>query len=118
METLNAGLNEIMELRPVKFKYNHNIDNDDKLRFGLIAQEVEAVLPSIVSNEDVDTDPKTGEIVRTTGEFKTLNYMDLIPVLVKAIQEQQERIEELESLIESIRVPVLHEEMLNDTNPR
>ena len=118
VETLNAGLNEIMELRPVKFKYNHNIDNDDKLRFGLIAQEVEAVLPSIVSNEDVDTDPKTGEIVRTTGEFKTLNYMDLIPVLVKAIQEQQERIEELESTIENLRVPVLYQEGFEDSNPR
>jgi len=110
IENLNAGLNEIMQLRPVSFKYNHNIDIDDRTRMGLIAQEVEAVMPNLVIDEDVDVDPETGEIIRTPAEFKTLNYMDLIPVLVNAIQEQQQlfeeqqqRIEELESIISELK---------------
>jgi hypothetical protein len=104
VETLGAGLNELMQLRPVKFKYNRNIDNDGTLRFGLIAQEVETIMPNLVINEDVDVNPETGEIMRTPAEFKTMNYMDLIPVLVNAIQEQQQRIEELEGIVESLRV--------------
>ena len=118
VESLNAGLKELMQLRPVKFKYNHNIDKDDQLRYGLIAQEVEAVMPILVINEDMDLDPKTGKMVRTPGEFKTLNYMDLIPVLVKAIQEQQERIQELESALENLRIPVIPTESFEDSNPR
>lgn len=110
IESLSAGLNELMQLRPVKFKYNKNIDKDDKLRFGLIAQEVESVMPNLVINEDVDFNPETGEIIRTPGEFKTLNYMDLIPVLVNAIQEQQQRIEELENTVNSLRVQKLQPE--------
>jgi len=107
VENLSAGINEIMKLRPVTFKYNHNIDFDDRMRIGLIAQEVEEVLPSLVIDEDVDRNMETGEIIRTKSDFKTMNYMDLIPVLVKAIQEQQQRIEELESTVESLRLQKL-----------
>ncbi len=47
----------------------------------MIVQDVEKVLPELVS----DTDPKT------------VNYDGLIAVLIEAIKEQQVRIEELEN---------------------
>lgn len=99
---LQVGLSEILALRPVQYKYNHNIDVDDKLRFGLLAQEVENILPNIVINEDVDVNPETGEVVRKPTEYKAMNYIELIPVLVKAVQDQQEYIQHLEKRLEKL----------------
>ena len=102
IEELKFGLNDIMKLRPVQYKYKKIIDVDDKLRFGLIAQEVEPIMPNIVINEDIDVNPETMEIERKPSEYKTMNYMDLIPVLIKAIQDQQEYIQKLEQRIENL----------------
>jgi len=56
-------------------------------RIGLSAQDVESVLPEIV------TDAPIGE------GYKAVDYAKLVPVLVEAIKEQQRQIEELKSLI-------------------
>jgi hypothetical protein len=56
-------------------------------RVGLSAQEVEAVLPEIV------TDAPIGD------GYKTVDYAKLVPVLVEAIKEQQKQIDELKKLI-------------------
>jgi hypothetical protein len=64
------------QLQGVKFDW---IDNNTP-SVGVIAQDVEKVLPELVTN----TDPKT------------VNYDGLIGVLIEAIKEQQVRIEELE----------------------
>ena len=63
-------------LNPVSFDWKHV----DKQSFGLLAQEVEKVIPSIVSTNE-------------TG--KTVAYIQLIPLLLKALQEQAESIEVL-----------------------
>jgi len=36
-------------------------------------------------------------------EYKTMNYTELIPVLIKAVQEQQEEIEKLKKQIEILK---------------
>lgn len=70
---INHGLDAIMHLRPVSFTWKDDPDYGTKL--GLIAQEVRGVVP---------------EVVRT-GANGTLGiyYSDLLPVVVKGIQEQQ-----------------------------
>lgn len=60
---------------------------EKETRVGLSAQEVEAVLPEIV------TDAPIGD------GYKTVDYAKLVPVLVEAIKEQQKQIDELKSLI-------------------
>ncbi|MEZ4771828.1 MAG: tail fiber domain-containing protein [Bacteroidia bacterium] len=99
---LKVGLREILALRPVQYRYNRNIDVDNRLRFGLLAQEVETVIPNVVINEDVDVDPETGDIIRKQAEYKAMNYVDLVPVLIQAIQDQQEYIRTLEKRIEKL----------------
>jgi len=69
--------------------YSWKASQDKKLHLGLIAQEVEAVFPEIVSESSID-------------EMKGVNYMGLIPVLIKAIQEQQTQIEELKSRVDQL----------------
>jgi hypothetical protein len=76
---LPIGLEEVLILRPVSFSWKDGPDQG--LKYGLIAQEVADVLPEIVSgNED--------------GQPLSLNYDELTPVLVNAIQEQQVQIED------------------------
>ena len=76
---LPYGLDEVTALRPVSFSWTNG--QDDELHYGLIAQEVREVLPEIVTgDEGVDA---------TLG----LNYSELVPVLVQAVQEQQAEIE-------------------------
>ena len=72
-------LQKALELRPVTFRYQNESPERER-HLGFIAQEVEAVLPSLVDGE----------------RLKTLNYSGLSVVAIGAIQEQQETIEELE----------------------
>ncbi|MBF0244721.1 MAG: tail fiber domain-containing protein, partial [Planctomycetes bacterium] len=72
---LGAGLGEVMKLRPVSYRMK---SGDERTRMGLIAQEVEVVLENAV---------KTGsDPAHTMG----VQYTELIPVLIKAVQQQQE----------------------------
>jgi hypothetical protein len=81
INTLSYGLNEIMQLNPVSYTW---IDRPEKgTKLGLVAQEVLSIIPEAV---DIGTDTN-----RTLG----LRYSDFIPVLIKAVQEQQIQIENL-----------------------
>jgi len=75
IQGLNAGLSQLMRLRPVRWEWKDRTTT--QLPIGLIAQEVDRVLPELVLR---DSDP-----TKPLG----VNYMGLLPVVVKAIQEQQ-----------------------------
>jgi hypothetical protein len=72
---LSYGLKEVLKLRPVSYLWKKR--PEDGLALGLIAQEIRKVIPEVVTEG--------------TDEEKTLavKYSELIPVLIKAIQEQQ-----------------------------
>jgi hypothetical protein len=75
---LRYGLGEVLQLRPVSYRWKDAALAQPTL--GLIAQEVEPVLPELVAH---GTDE---------AGLLSLNYTGLIPVLVKAVQEQEARI--------------------------
>ena len=83
---LNYGLDQLLRLRPVTWRWKSEPRGD--LQMGLVAQEVEKVLPELIL-KDADATKPLG-----------LNYMALLPVAVKAIQEQQAQIREQQGLIE------------------
>lgn len=84
------GLKEVIGLNPVTFNF---IDHPDNITFGFIAQEVEPLLPELVDDEK-DRKAEDGT------PYKTLKMGDMLPILVKAIQEQQAIIEDLKARIE------------------
>ena len=84
---LDVGLNSIMALKPRKFDWKEGKGKDIKGDRGFIAQEFEAVFPDMIE-EWLDPAPE-GE-----DPYKSVRA-DLIPVLVKAIQEQQSLIQSL-----------------------
>ena len=88
IELINNGIENILKLNPVSYRYIIDSSNVNK-RFGFIAQEVEAFLPNLVSE-------------RFDG-MKLLNYLDIIPINTKAIQEQQAIIQSQATEIESLK---------------
>jgi len=67
---------------------------------GVIAQEIEKVLPQVVKSAPFDTMFIEGvEISRSGENYKTVQYEKLVPLLIQAIKEQQIMIEELQQKI-------------------
>jgi len=76
VELIVNGIEIINLINPVSFDW---IESGEK-SYGVIAQEIEKVLPSIVKQD---------------GERKTVSYVQLIPFLIQAIQDMQKQIDEL-----------------------
>ncbi|MEM8901446.1 MAG: tail fiber domain-containing protein [Bacteroidota bacterium] len=81
VQALAYGLKEINQLRAVTYSWKE--DSKAQTRLGLIAQEVLKVIPEVV------------EIPENEEELMGLNYAELVPVLIKGMQEQQQLIDEL-----------------------
>jgi hypothetical protein len=88
-ENVEYGLAEILELNPQKFRFIKQTKDEQK-SLGFIAQEVLSIIPEAVQS-DMDGDE----------QYYAMNYSNLVPVLVKAIQEQQSQIEELKTLLKA-----------------
>ncbi len=77
VETVDNALDTVNSLRGVKFQWKE----DDRTSYGVIAQELEVVLPDLVSS----------------GDIKTVNYNGIIGVLIEAIKELKAEVEELKN---------------------
>jgi hypothetical protein len=85
---LDYGLPEVLRLRPVSYVWK---DSDDRrTQLGLVAQEVEPLIPEAVRRGEGPEEPWA------------MTYSSLTPVLIKAIQDQQAIIEGLRERIESL----------------
>jgi len=94
------GLNEILQLNPVSFTWKDKPQQGKKL--GLIAQDLLKVIPEVVKTEDWQENEETGQLQKVQNDRLGVYYSDLIPVLIKGMQEQQEIIEALEARIETL----------------
>jgi hypothetical protein len=90
---LSYGLDEVMKLHPVSYTWKKW--PEEGARLGLIAQEVEPVIAEVVKKEQDIRRDERGNVIYAGDYTYGMSYDQLIPVLVKAVQEQQARIEEL-----------------------
>ena len=86
LEPLPNGLDRLNKLNPVKFKWKKQGYNAE----GFLAHEVAEIVPEAVSGK------KDGE------DMQSMDYGRITPLLVKAIQEQQEQIEQLKTEISKL----------------
>ena len=91
---LDVGLDKIMALKPRKFDWKEGQGTNKKNVRGFIAQELEEVFPDLI-DEWRDPAPEGEEPYRSVRQ-------DLMPVLVKAMQEQQALITSLTARIEAL----------------
>lgn len=91
VKAINNASDIIDKLRPVSFKWNDkakelNPNKNNKLNYGLIAQEVEEVIPSIVHPI-------------YNGEYKSIDYIQLIAILIQSNKEMRKEIDRLKEQI-------------------
>jgi hypothetical protein len=97
---INGALGMVLGMQGVyyKWKRDHNSGNEeesydlslrDQEQVGFIAQDVEKVLPQVVTTDQ--------------GGYKSVDYSKITAVLVEAIKEQQKQIEELKREVEVLK---------------
>jgi hypothetical protein len=87
IKPLENNLEKVMSLHPVSYQWKSG-ERKGKTNIGLIAQEVEEIVPEVVRDQERLEDGST-----TT--YKTVDYEHLVSVLIGAVQEQQEQINNL-----------------------
>lgn len=83
IQPITVGLSEIMALPVKSFYLDKKHGNPSKLMYGFTAEDCAKVLP-VLAGMDIDARPNT------------CDYLGVVPVLVRAIQQQQAKIEQLE----------------------
>lgn len=91
--SLDSGLDVIAKLNPVTYKYKKDWSKDQSTQTGFIAQEL---LVALEGKNYADG------IVQQGGEYMSVAYQNIIPLLTKAIQEQQDIIKALETRIQTL----------------
>lgn len=83
---LGVGLAEVLALKPSSFEWRNKTDPSG-IQYGLVAQDVTHILP------DITTQMKGMEIKGCADGLWRIDYMALIPVLVRSIQELHAKLE-------------------------
>ena len=106
IQPYTGALDKILKLQPKTFTMKRQqfdyMNLPEGPQIGLIAQEVEQVIPELVEN-GTHPGPMNRETHEPAGEpiqLKAMNYIGLTPVLVQAIKEQQQQIEDLKKIVE------------------
>ena len=87
IEQLNISTEDFNKLNPVSFTFKD--DDQNKKHFGVIAQELENLYPELVTNNEIG--------------FKTVNYIEMIPILLSQMKNMQQEIEKLKEEIKEIK---------------
>ena len=82
IDPITLGLEAILQLEGKTYKWS-DTSRSQQTHIGLIAQEVEKVIPEVVTEDE--------------NGFKAIAYAKLTTILIEAIKEQQTRITELEN---------------------
>lgn len=110
-EDLSGSLGKILRLKPKSYEYTTAGKWKEafapKRHFGFIAQQVEQVFPEMVTDVTPPTDSPEDDpdknLSRVQETYKAVDYVALVPILVSAIQEQQQQIDELKKANITIR---------------
>jgi hypothetical protein len=97
INTISDALDKIKKLRGVEYVWNTG-SRKGKKDLGLIAQEVEEVLPEIVHEHEMPLmeDAEAGKT------YKTVDYEKMVGVLIEAMKDQQAMIETLTAKVETL----------------
>ena len=116
VQEIQTGLNTVMQLHPVTYEWKYGVMQVDsvqdmapfgpletgKSQYGFLAQDMEAVLPDIVESND--------------RGFKMINYIALVPILVKAVQELQSIVDNQATVIEQLKSGTLKQAQVASAN--
>jgi hypothetical protein len=82
-EISTAKMDDLFTLNPFIFTYKN--DQTKKTHYGVLAQDVEKVFPELVENN--------------MSGYKTVNYQELVPLMLAKMKNMQEQIDELKEKV-------------------
>jgi hypothetical protein len=89
---ISGALDKVKQIQGVTYNWNKELEKnknlDEGTQYGVIAQELEKILPELVTTDENDENC-----------WKAVNYSHLVPVLIEALKEQQQTIETQKQLI-------------------
>jgi hypothetical protein len=91
---LNTGLDVVAKLNPVTYTYKEDWSRDQSIQTGFIAQDL---LVALEGKNYVDG------IVNQSSEYMSVAYQNIIPILTKAIQEQQTIINDIKTELDNVK---------------
>jgi hypothetical protein len=86
---LTGSLDKVLQMRPGSFYFRDGVDAAPRLRLGLQAQDLVEVAPELVRKVDLPTE------LTPDGTYQ-IDYTGMIPMLVAAMQELEQRVSRLE----------------------
>lgn len=104
IQPIEGALNTLLALQPSSYYFRASdfpqlaLPGDQ--HFGLLASNLEEVMPTLVrqahvpARQDLD-----GNTITEALDFKMVNYTELIPILIKSVQEQQQQITQLTAMV-------------------
>ncbi|NQX99012.1 MAG: tail fiber domain-containing protein, partial [Flavobacteriales bacterium] len=111
IEPIKKALDIVKQLNPVTYDFdlekNPGMGLNTEMEYGFLAQEVKEILPEIVREKNLPTNSnrevKAHEAQNLKLEkFMVMDYTRIIPILTKAIQEQQALIEKQNQKLEEL----------------
>lgn len=108
------GLEELLQLQTISYVWKEDKIADFSIpeakkerKLGFVAQELQEIIPEvIVTHQWKEFEENPGVLFKEKNDFLGVRYNDLIPVVIKAVQEQQEKIVAIEKLNTEIRAKI------------
>ena len=94
----DENLKKLMQLKTYSYNYDkevfdkYKIASDDNVHFGVLAQELQAIFPNLVLTSD--------------DGLLSVNYVELVPVVIETVQTQNRQIESLQRMTEALQQQV------------
>jgi len=89
IKSMDKASEAILALKPVTFRYKHNLDPDGIPQFGLIAEQVEKVNPDLVARDD-------------QGKPHTVRYEAVNAMLLNEFLKEHRKVEQLEKQVAAL----------------
>tara|TARA_R100000008_G_scaffold72402_1_gene50583 strand:- start:345 stop:692 length:348 start_codon:yes stop_codon:yes gene_type:complete len=87
-ENIVDASSKLADINKVKVR-NFNFKGNDLKQIGVVAQELETVFPALVTTDEEE-------------DIKTVKYSVFVPILIKALQEADDKIDALEARIATL----------------
>jgi hypothetical protein len=85
IKPMDQASEAILSLRPVSFRYKHELDSEGMAQFGLVAEEVEKINPALVARDE-------------KGEAYTVRYEAVNAMLLNEFLKEHRKVQELEAM--------------------
>src|SRR5213079_1341565 len=100
IKPMDKASEAILSLKPVTFRYKHELDPDGIPQFGLVAEEVEKVNPDLVARDE-------------QGKVYTVRYEAVNAMLLNEFLKEHRKVEQLEETVAKLKSTAANQEAIN-----